>query len=33
MRGVTMADIAIKLGVNAPSDDVNGVLRMLDFIH
>lgn len=28
-----MADIAIKMGVNAPSDDVNGVLRVLDYIY
>ena len=28
-----MADIVIKMGVNAPSDDVNGVLRVLDYIY
>lgn len=28
-----MADIAIKMGVNAPSDDVNGVLRVLEYIY
>ena len=28
-----MADIAIKMGVNAPADDVNGVLSVLNYIH
>lgn len=28
-----MADIAIKMGVNAPSSDVDGVLRVLDYIY
>ena len=28
-----MADIAIKMGVNAPADDVDGILRILDFIY
>lgn len=28
-----MADIAIKMGVNAPSDDVEGVLKVLNFIY
>ncbi len=28
-----MADIVIKMGVNAPKDDVDGVLRILDYIY
>ncbi|MBQ9047025.1 MAG: hypothetical protein IJ120_03895 [Solobacterium sp.] len=28
-----MADIAIKMGVNAPSDDVEGVLKVLNYIY
>lgn len=28
-----MADIAIKMGVNAPPDDVEGVLKVLNFIY
>ena len=28
-----MADIAIRMGVNAPSDDVEGVLKVLNYIY
>ena len=28
-----MADIAIKMGVNAPGNDVDGVLKVLDYIY
>jgi len=28
-----MADIAIKMGVNAPADDVNGVMRIFEYIY
>ena len=28
-----MADIAIKMGVNAPANDVNGVMRIFEYIY